>query len=122
MTEQGQLFEEGKSKRKSRIEDPLFDVTANRHGGNEESAAALRRISASKASSRHKVYDYVLACGESGATTDQVAEHFQTTPNAISGRMTELKALKLLTKTDRCRLTRSGCNARVFVAIEKVRP
>jgi hypothetical protein len=95
------------------------DVTENRHGGNTESVKAHKRIAPSKESVRQKIYAYALSRGLVGVTTDEVAEQFSTTPNAISGRMTELKALGLLVKTEICRKTQSGCSARVFRAIRK---
>lgn len=106
-------------KPKSRIEDPRLDITLNRHGGNAESNAAHQKIALSKENSRRKVYEYALSCGDRGVTTDEVAAHFDTTPNAISGRLTELKALQLLIPTKILRATRSGCSARVFVATRK---
>jgi len=92
------------------------DITENRHRGNPESVKAHKRIAPTKESSRQKVYEYALSCGERGVTTDEVAARFDTTPNAISGRLTELKVLGLLVKTDQCRKTQSGCSARVFRA------
>ncbi len=103
----------------AKIENPLYDVTANRHGGNAESAKALRVIASSKESSRQQVYEYALQRGLVGVTTDEVAEQFEVGCNAISGRLTELKALGLLVRTDVCRKTRSGCSARVFRAVHK---
>ena len=96
-----------------------IDITANRHGGNTESVKAHNRIASVKASSRQKVYEYALSRGLVGVTTDEVAEEFEVSPNAISGRLTELKALGLLVKTDICRKTFSGCSARVFRAVRK---
>lgn len=95
------------------------DITQNRHRGNPESVKAHNRIAPSKESSRQKVYEYALSCGERGVTTDEVAARFDTTPNAISGRLTELKALGLLVRTEVCRKTNSGCSARVFRATRK---
>jgi len=92
------------------------DLTANRHGGNSESVKAHKRIASVKSSTRQKIYEYALSRGLVGVTTDEVAEEFETSPNAVSGRMTELKALGLLVKTEICRKTQSGCSARVFRA------
>jgi hypothetical protein len=92
------------------------DITANRHGGNSESVKAHKRISSIKSSTRQKIYEYALSRGLVGVTTDEVAEQFETSPNAVSGRLTELKALGLLVKTEICRKTQSGCSARVFRA------
>lgn len=101
------------------IESPAYDVTATRHGGNTESVKAHKRIASVKASSRQKVYEYALSRGLVGVTTDEVAEEFEVSPNVVSGRMTELKALGLLVKTDILRKTNSGCSARVFRAVVK---
>jgi hypothetical protein len=99
----------------AKIENPAYDVTSHRHGGNTESVKAHRMTE--KARMRNRVYDFALRCGEYGITTDEIADMFCSTPNAISGRLTELKALGLLVRTDRCRPTRSGCSARVFKAV-----
>lgn len=92
------------------------DITARKHGGNPESAAAHRKIAESKAESRNRVLAFAVSRGALGITTDEVAEHFNVPPNAVSGRISELKVLGKLIPTDRRRPTRSGCSARVLVA------
>jgi predicted ArsR family transcriptional regulator len=51
----------------------------------------------------------------SGITTDEISNLFGKPPNAISGRLTELKKDGLIVATDRRRKTRTGRYARVFV-------
>jgi hypothetical protein len=101
------------------IELPLFDVTARRHGGNAESAAALRQIAPGKERARREILQFAIQQGEKGITTDEVADWKQVPPNAISGRISELKALQLLIPTNRRRPTKSGCSARVLVAADR---
>ncbi len=106
--------------RASRIENPLFDITASHHGGNPESAEANRRIAPSKSETRNAIYAWALTLGEYGLTADECAEHFDCSHNHVAPRITELRALKLLIPTERKRKTRTGSPARVLVARSQV--
>ena len=48
------------------------------------------------------------------STTDELSIHFDVSPNQISGRLTELKALGYVQDTGRRRYTRSGSSAKVL--------
>lgn len=99
----------------------LIDICENRHGGNRESVEAFKSKSPNqRIRQRHAVLDFVKSCGYYGATTDEVAFHFSTTPNAVSGRMSELKRDGLLIETGRRRLTRTGNSAQVLVIGENL--
>lgn len=52
-------------------------------------------------------------------TTDEISTLFGKPPNAVSGRLTELKRDGLLVKTDKRRKTRTGRYARVYVAVQR---
>ena len=65
---------------------------------------------------RKTIFAYALKQGVRGITTDEVAYHFHTVPNCVSGRMTELKYLGWLLPTDKTRLTRRNRPASVFRA------
>lgn len=90
------------------------DICANRHGGNPQSKAANCRVGYTKAEQRRHVLTFIQVRGALGATTDEVAAGMGKPPNAVSGRLTELKAAGLIVKCG-TRRTRSGCSAGVFV-------
>ena len=97
-----------------------FDITRNHHKGNSESAAANRKIQKSKELARNYIYKLVDAHGYWGATVDELAVELGVSPNAVSGRVSELKTQGRLLKTDRRRKTRSGCSAAVLITARKV--
>lgn len=116
MTTQPMLFPEFPAlDRASRMENPLFDVTASHHGGNPESEAANKRVAPSKSETRNAIYAWALNRGEFGITADECADAFNCSHNHVAPRITELRALKLLVPTDRKRKTRTGSSARVLV-------
>jgi hypothetical protein len=104
---------------KSKVENPLFDITASHHGGNPESAEANRRIASSKSETRNAIYAWALTQKSFGITADECAQAFSCSHNHVAPRITELRALKLLVPTDRKRKTRTGSLARVLVAVQK---
>jgi len=95
-------------------DDWKTDVCRNRHRGAEESVGAFERLDTTR--SRVAVFEALKHAGSFGATCNEVAELFGTTPNAISGRFTELKARGLIRKAGR-RLTKSGNWAGVYVRV-----
>lgn len=93
------------------------DICEKRHGGNEESAEAFSAGSSTfRARQRFVIWALAMSEGERGVTTDEVSARMRTTPNVVSGRMSELKRDGLLTPTEMRRPTRMGRMARVFVA------
>ncbi len=99
---------------------PLFDITSNRHGGNAESVAAFQsikdRLPAQRKEVLHWITVYTKAHSGRGLTVDELAEVMHKTPNAISGRVSELKRDGRIYKAG-TRLTRSGCKAAVLKAV-----
>lgn len=95
------------------------DICANRHGGNPESEEAfLRSPEGRHAHQRLIIWTIAKNEGARGITTDEIAERLATTPNVVSGRMSELKRSGFLVPTDMRRVTRMGRMARVLVASE----
>jgi predicted ArsR family transcriptional regulator len=94
-------------------EPDLFDICARKHGGNPESQEANRRVSQSKENDRMKILEHLKV---NPMTVDEVAMYWDTTPNAVSGRFSELKKMGLIKKVG-TRPTRSGSPAGVYAAI-----
>lgn len=94
------------------------DVTASRHGGNRESAEASASIEQDKARLRRMVVQFVRDRGERGATCDEIELGLGMSHQTTSARVTEAKAIGLLSRTEERRPTRSGRNAAVLVATE----
>ncbi len=65
---------------------------------------------------RKQIYRFASKMGKYGITTDEVAAAFNTVPNCVSGRMTELKYAGWLIPADKIRLTRRGKPAFVYLA------
>jgi hypothetical protein len=93
-----------------------YDICANRHGGNTESVAAFETVKDSLTEKQWQVFKYIKARKSRGATVDEIACDLGKTPNAISGRVSELKRDGKIVKCGR-RLTRSGCTAAVVKAV-----
>lgn len=91
------------------------DICANRHRGSPESREANKRAGHGKAAQRGAILE-LIRNDEAGLTVDEASFILQTTPNAISGRFTELKALGLIRKVG-TRQTRSGSPAGVYVLV-----
>jgi hypothetical protein len=89
------------------------DICANRHKGAETSVEAHKTIQRSKSERREAVYKAIERRPGAGITVDELAELWQETPNAISGRFSELAQRGRIVK-DGVRKTRSGCNAAVW--------
>lgn len=90
------------------------DVCLNRHGGNPQSNAAFGRIEDHLNEAQQRVLN-TIKCSDDGFTVDELAVVGKTTPNAISGRITELRIKGKIEKKG-TRLTRSGCKASVWIA------
>lgn len=90
-----------------------FDPCARKHGGDRESKAAFKRVDT--AGDRRLVLDTIRSF-RSGATLDQVSQALGRTPNQVSGRITELKAMGLIVAPGATRPTRSGASAKIYVA------
>lgn len=82
------------------------DPCENRHGGNEQSDAAFEQIKDELPSRRRKVLEVIESSGQAGATVHDVCKALETTPNCVSGRLTELAASGLIADTGK---RRDGC-------------
>ena len=91
----------------------LFDVCMRKHGGNKESTEAFEKIKNHLSHRQRIIFDRIQA--SDGLTVDQLSLAMDTTPNAISGRITELRMKGKIEKHG-TRATRSGCTAAVWVA------
>ena len=94
------------------------DISKNRHGGNPESENAFKKISPRLPERRKIVLSLIRNAGSKGLTTLEASELLKTTPNAISGRFSELKRDGLIEKIG-TRKTPSGCSAAVYREVEK---
>jgi hypothetical protein len=97
----------------------MTDVTAAFHGGNPESVDADASIEQDKARLRRMVIDYVQSCGAFGATCAEVELALGLAHQTASPRVTEARALGLLTRTGERRPTRSGRHAAVYLAVNE---
>ena len=84
----------------------LWDICASRHRGSPESVAANKRASFTKLDDREAVFAEVDSSGQHGVTLKEVARKWGRDMNQISGRFTELRRDKRITKTTR---RREGC-------------
>jgi hypothetical protein len=73
------------------------DPCARKHGGAETSIAAHDRVRPYKRQIYSRILAVVRARGPAGATVHELAAALQTYPSSISGRLTELRILGLLT-------------------------
>lgn len=94
----------------------IADITARRHGGNAESAAASESIEPDKARLRRMVLNYIASRGYVGATCEEVEFALGLRHQTVSARLTELKRLGQVRDTGRRRLTQSRRPAAVYVA------
>lgn len=99
----------------------FYDITARKHGGNEESVAAQASRKGSAASQRNKVYLEIRASGLRGLTVDDLAEKWGAEANRISGRFTELNRQGIIERREHngkriTRKTRTGNRSAVWFA------
>lgn len=69
---------------------------------------------------RKSILRCIIDAGAYGITVDEISERLGVPPNAISGRVTELKRQGLCRHTDARRRTRAGSSASVIVATHEV--
>lgn len=94
----------------------MNDITARRHRGNAESAAAFQAIKEKMPRSRMMVFGKIRRSGDRGMTCEEVGRSLRLLPHMISGRFTELKRDKMIVPTGATRLTQAGHPARVYKA------
>lgn len=98
------------------IQMSIFDITARKHGGNEQSVEARQRTNA--AEGRRRILAYVQAKGAEGATSHEIVAALGIPLQTVSARCSELKAaLKVTVRGSRKTIT--GSSAAVLVALEK---
>jgi hypothetical protein len=90
---------------------PLWDITARKHGGNEQSREAHQKVARLAFSDRQKVLREIHSAGRNGATVKDVAAAMCVGLNQISGRFSELKAAGLISKIG----VRDGCGVYVDI-------
>ena len=90
-------------------DDMKTDITYQKHGGNAESVSAFESIAHTLANRQNDVLSAFLR-HPSGMTSKEVAEWLESPLNAISGRISELKAMGKIQQVGR----RDGCG--VYVA------
>lgn len=94
---------------------PLFDVSARKHGGNEQSENANLVAQPGKAKAREMIYNVLLSREKRGATCREISRIINRPMHSISGRITELIAEGRAKKHEW--ITRDG--GRVIVAVPK---
>ena len=72
-----------------------FDISRGRR--NEQSKAAFAKVEPHRPSMRLRVLTAIAAAGEVGLTLKQLAQVFEKPVHALSGRLSELRALELIT-------------------------
>tara|TARA_R100001244_G_C5140148_1_gene127695 strand:- start:208 stop:516 length:309 start_codon:yes stop_codon:yes gene_type:complete len=94
------------------------DICRNRHQGNPQSEAAFIKIRCDIPFRRGLCLVLIHNAGSKGLTVHELAKLLETTPNAVSGRLTELKREGLISKIG-TRPTPTGAKAAVYVAKEE---
>ncbi len=98
------------------MEQPdLFDPSQSKHHSDPESQQAF--LTGDKDRDRQRVLELIKSAGSYGMTLDEVSIALRRPPNALSGRITELKARACITWNGRRRNTRTGTPAKVYVTI-----
>ena len=96
------------------ITKPEPDICRRKHGGASTSRSA--DLTVAKAKDRDLILGYIRAAGLYGHTLDELSILLDRPVNRISGRLTELRTRGQIVISDRVRKTRTGCQARVYVA------
>jgi hypothetical protein len=91
-----------------------FDICQNRHGGNEQSNAAFEETSKGLPRRRALCLALIHNAASKGLTVHELAALLDTTPNAVSGRLTELKKDGRITKIG-SRPSPTGSQAAVYI-------
>ncbi len=93
----------------------LFDITANRHLGNEQSTHAFENAVKHRATEQQQRVLKCLRDRPAGLTAEEIAGILGVTVNMISGRCSELKRDGKIYKSG-TRKTLSGCSAAILKA------
>lgn len=95
------------------IKKQELDICARKHGGAETSVEADKAVRKEK--DRELIYGYIAAAKSYGHTLDELSILLDRPPNAISGRLTELRVAGRIVISDLTRKTRTGSKARVYI-------
>ena len=90
------------------------DICQNRHRGNRQSQSAFESIRDDLPARRALCLALIHNAASQGLTVHELAELLETTPNAVSGRLTELKREGLICKIG-TRPTPTGGKAAVYI-------
>ena len=85
--------------------------------GSDTSKAAAESMRSAAPSIKHRVYNFLLQRGATGATDDEIEIGLKLTHQTASARRRNLELSGALVKTDNKRPTRSGRLAYVYTAI-----
>lgn len=91
--------------------------TTPRVRGSDTSAAAGDAVAGKAGSIRRRAYEYVVSCGDSGATTEEIEIALGLRSSTASARRVDLTKAGALRDTGRRRSTTSGNDAAVYVAV-----
>lgn len=91
------------------------DICARKHQGAETSVEADKAVR--KERDRELIYGYIKTARHFGHTLDELSVILDRPPNAISGRLTELRLAGRIVISDVTRKTRAGVSARVYITI-----
>jgi hypothetical protein len=92
-----------------------FDEGLPYQAHSETSRDAAESMEPSAATMRGKVLAFIRQCGRIGATDDEMQVHLHMNPSTQRPRRVELWTAGLIEASGRKRLTRSRCNAMVWV-------
>lgn len=93
----------------------ILDVCAGRHGLADTSVEANKSVD--KETDRLVILGWIKAARSYGMTLDELSIMLNRPPNAISGRLTELRIRNQIILSEARRPTRTGCSARVYVVV-----
>ena len=96
------------------------DICQNRHRGNPQSEEAFKSIRKELPLRRAICLVLIHKAASEGLTVHELSEQLGTTPNAVSGRLTELKKHGMIKKIG-TRPTPTGGKAAVYVSQEEVK-
>ena len=97
---------------------PLFDVCANRHGNNPQSAAAHKRAAGHKCRDLLDVLGRMRDAGPAGLTCKEYCAAANRAMHEVSGRFSDAKRLgcaRVLRDAADRPVTRGGCAALLFL-------
>ena len=89
------------------------------HNGSETSRAAANSLTTVVSGMRAAVLDHIRACGDHGATADEIQSELDMRVQTCSARCNELRRAGLIFRDGRKRRTESGRTAFVYIFTAK---